>query len=346
VNRRVLPTTALVVSLLHGGLGRAEERSVDAATPADTRDAQTLYTTGMGYFDHDDYDSALKAFQDSYSHVKSPNSHFMIARTLARLGRNVEAYAALQQVIAECQALDKRYADTAHAAEEKLTEVRSRIGLVTLKAGRMPKDTRILVADEPVATLEKPVPVLPGDTEIVAVTKDGKKHSQTVTVRAGGDATATIDIAPEVPPEKSVVENDTAHPPYLIEAEAHVVGETIAVSNQVTRGAGPGLRANVDIVPKGILPGINDDIAVGTGIDWIASSYDPHVTVPIVGQWNFWVIDDLSLFIEPGIGLTFGAGTHVTPSFYAGARVRIWKSVHIVGRVGIPNATLGASVLF
>jgi len=229
--------------------------------------------------------------------------------------------------------------------------VRPRIGLLTIKTGRMPKGTRILVADEPVATLEKPVPVLPGDTEVVAVTPDGKRHTQTVSLREGADATATVDIAPAPPPQKSFVESDTGHPKYLVEVEAHLAGETLQPNARTSRGAGPGVWANVVVLREGIIPGVDDDIAVGTGLDWIGTSKDAngnvsHFILPIVAQWNFWVIPDLSLFLEPGVSFTFGAGTHFRPGLYAGARFRVWRSIHVIGRLGIPDATLGASILF
>ncbi len=345
MNRTGLPFVAAALFVAVPSLAETGH-SVDDASAADQKDAQKLYAEGMDHFDHDDYDAALSAFHDSYEHVNSPNSHFMEARSLARLGRNIEAYAALEQVIAETDALGKRYADTARAARDKLAEVRPRIGLLTIKTARVPKGTHYLVSDVPITTLEKPIPVLPGETTIVAVTPDGVRHTQTVNVQPGADVTTTVDIVPEAPKPKDTIEEDTAHIQYHVELEGHIAGETLSTGRDATRGAGPGFRASVVILPRGIINGLNDSLAISSGFDWLGTSDFPHTTVPILAQWNIWLAKDLSLLAEPGAELTFGIGTHIAPSVYAGLRYRVFRSVHITARVGVPNATLGASIVF
>ena len=83
-------------------------KEVAAATPAEKSEASNLYAAAMADFEKDALDNALKGFRDSYGVVKSPNSHFMIARTLARLGRNVEAYEELEATIAESKTIPLR----------------------------------------------------------------------------------------------------------------------------------------------------------------------------------------------------------------------------------------------
>jgi hypothetical protein len=82
-----------------------------------------------------------------------------------------------------------------------------------------------------------------------------------------------------------------------------------------------------------------------TGFDWIGSSNQAHAFVPLQAQWNFWVIPDLSFLLEAGAAFTFGADTKVVPALHAGARFRVYKKLYVTGRVGIPTATIGVSLL-
>ena len=85
---------------------------------------------------------------------------------------------------------------------------------------------------------------------------------------------------------------------------------------------------------------------MGVGGDWILSSSRKHVLIPVTVQWNFWLSDHFALFIEPGLSVVLGAGTHLQPAIYAGGRYVLGSSVAILGKAGIPDATLGLGVLF
>jgi hypothetical protein len=282
----------------------------------------------------------------------------MIARSLARLGRNVEAYKELTAVIDECDARGERYADTKQAAYAKRQEVTPRIGLLTVTKGNAPKGTQVSLGDEKVAPSElgKPIAVLPGETKVVAVTPDGKKHTQKVTLRAG----TTADVAIDIPTEKKHVEaketpfNEIDHPVHKVALELHGAGETVPPSDVDSRGAGVGARLYVNVLPRGLFDGVNDSFAVGAGADWILSSTRveseggprKHVLVPVTVQWNLWLVDNFALFFEPGVNMVFGAGTHVQPAIYVGGRYVLGSSVAIVARAGIPDVTLGLGLLF
>jgi hypothetical protein len=346
VLRRVVFLAVLLAPIVAVRPAFGEGRSVDAASTEDKDAAQDAFKRGMEYFDRDDYEAALKEFRASYDRVKSPNSHFMVARTMARQGNNADAYTELLAVIEESEALGARYKDTTTAAREKLAEVRSRIGLLTVKVGRTPKGTRVLLGEEPLpaAKVGKAIPVLPGDTTVTAVTPDGKRHPQTVTLHAGDEKTVTVEVVPPPPAEKSFVEKDE-HTRYLLELEAHFVGETVTPNDHTGRGAGVGARVNVEILRKGLISGVNDSVGLGTGVDWLGTR-GSHFLVPLVATWNFWLIPELSVFVEPGANLLLGAGTQVKPTVYVGARVRVWRRLNVTARVGLPDATLGASWLF
>jgi hypothetical protein len=321
-----------VLSLFWAARGVAAGKSVTEATAADKNAAANAYKSAMAAFDKNELETALKGFRESYEKVKSPNSHFMIARTLARLGRNAEAYDELNGVIAEAGELGEKYEDTVHAAYAKLDE-------------HGPKEATVVVGDDKLdpARLGKPVPVLPGETA-VTVSQPGKdKRTQKVQVEAGATAEVKFDLAtrdPEKPPPEPVY-----HGPYRVELEASVVGETLAPPYPVTRGAGAGLRAAFPVVDRGVL-GNMDNFALSTGLDWIGTSTDPHFYIPAQLQWNVWLIEELSLRLEPGAAVMFGAGsTRVVPSLFAGVRYQIYKSFYVHGRVGIPIAGIGVSLL-
>jgi hypothetical protein len=353
VDRRVL----LVIALLALCPTRVAS-AADSPSEGDKQRAQQLYDGAMKAFDQDDYDGALRGFQSSYEAVKSPNSHFMIARSLARLGRNVEAYKELTLVIDECDARGERYADTKHAAYAKRQEVTPRIGLLTVTQGNAPKGTHVSLGDEKVAPSDigKPLPVLPGETKVVALTPDGKTHTQKVTLLAG----ATADVALDIPNEKKHVEvkeppfNETDYRTYSAALELHAAGETVPPSDIDSRGAGVGARLYVNILPRGLFPGVVDSFAVGAGADFILTSTRAeeaggprkHVLVPVTAQWNLWFVDNFALFFEPGVNMVFGAGTHVQPAIYVGGRYVLGSSVGIVLRAGIPDVTLGLGLLF
>jgi len=341
---RALSLALLSAPLLSVAPAFAAGKTVDEATADEKKEAGNLYTTAMADFDRSAFDPALKGFRESYARVKSPNSHFMIARTLARLGRNAEAFDELTAVISEAEALGGRYADTVHAAYAKMEEIRPRVAFVTVSVANAPKNTKVLVNDEPLdpARLGKPVPVLPGPTKVTVVTPTGERFARSATIEAGSSANVAIDVGPGA--NKQDEPETNPRDSYKVEIEAHVVGETLAPPSGATRGAGPGALVGWELLRRGVLGDV-DSLAVVAGFDWIATSNDPHFSVPLALQWNLWLTPDLSLRLEPGASLLIGAGDPtVSPLLLIGARYRVYKRVYATGRVGIPGATLGVAL--
>jgi hypothetical protein len=255
---------------------------VNDATAAEKNAAAATYKSAMAAFDKNEFEAALKGFRESYDKVKSPNSRFMIARTLARLGRNAEAYEELNGVIADAGELGPKYEDTVHAAYAKLDEIKPRIGFVVVTVEHGPKDATVMVGDDKLAAgrLGKPVAVLPGETAVTVSAPGKDKRTQKVQVEAGATAEVKFDLAtrdPTKPPPEPVY-----HAPYRVELEASVVGETLAPPYPVTRGAGAGIRAAFPVVDRGVL-GSMDNFALSTGLDWIGTSSDPilHPRTPM-----------------------------------------------------------------
>jgi hypothetical protein len=337
-------TTAAILSLLAAPDVRAEGKSVDEASPTERKEAGQIYSDAMADFDKDALEKALAGFRDSYHHVRSPNSHFMIARSLARLGRNAEAYAELDSVIAEADALGTRYADTSRAAGEKREQVRPRVALLTIHVAHAPKGAKYTLGGEPFdpRRLDKPIAVDPGESKVVVTPPGGVEQPWTKTIQAGDSGTIEIDLAPG---EKSGVGAAAAsHRPYLLEIQGHVVGETLDPPGPAVRGAGVGGRLALEISKTGVLDAM-DSLALTAGADWIGTNNQKHVWIPLALQWNVWVLPKFSLFFEPGVALMVGAGTHGSPALDVGVRYQLWRSVSAVGRLGIPGATIGVSLL-
>lgn len=334
---------ALLLPLLYAGGAFAAGATVDKATPAEKKQAGDAYAAAMKDFEEDSYEKALAGFQESYRIVKSPNSRFMIGRTYARLGRNVEAYQELDLVIKEAEALGQRYAVTADSAREKLGEVRPRIGIVTVKIARAPKGSRAFLGGEavPAEQLNKPLPVLPGETQAVLQTPDGTRYTQLVQIQEGGQATVELSV-PEAAPKTA--DEEPVRGQHRFELGGHVVGETVLPTDTATRGAGVGARAGFQFAPFGFF-GASDSFAIVSGIDYIGTSTEPHAWVPLQIQWNFWVLPRFSVMLEPGAALTFGSETKLWPAIHAGARYRVYKKLYVTGKVGVPSATLGVSLL-
>ncbi|HEX7672233.1 MAG TPA: hypothetical protein VF395_21705, partial [Polyangiaceae bacterium] len=168
-------TLALALSVFASTSAHAGSKSVDEATAQEKKEAGATYANALADFDKNRFDEALAGFRESYGHVRSPNSHFMIARTLAKLGRNAEAYTELDAVITEADALGERYSDTTHAAREKREEIRPRVALITINVAHAKKGTMYSVAGDVVDPdrLGKPMALLPGETKVVVTPPGG-----------------------------------------------------------------------------------------------------------------------------------------------------------------------------
>lgn len=335
----------------------AEAPNVDTANAAQRAAAQQEYDAALQHFQAGEYDAALAGFRKSYETVRSPNSHFMIARSLARQGRNVEAYAELTRVINEARTLfGTRYVDTIQAAQAKQSDIRPRIALVTVRAAKMPEKTTYEVEGQSLtaADLSDPVPALPGKIHVVAKLPDGRTVERETHVIAGETGTVDLDLpAAEtttgkpaaVVDNRAHIERKGKHPRYTFELEGHVMYTTIEPPGAIDRGFGPGVRGSLPIVPEGLIPALNDSLAVSTGLDYAATAAADHIYIPVVLQWNLWVLPGFSGFFEPGIAILTARGTHVLPNFELGARFFVVPDkVSITARAGVPTVSLGVSV--
>lgn len=181
---------------------RAAGASLESATPAQKKTAGEHFMAGMKAFDANKYDEALQAFRDSYRSVASPNSHLMIARTLVKLGRLGEAYEEYEKTQKEAEEdakVDKKYAKAGKSAADERDALRSKIALLSVQVTGAGGGDQLTVGGRQIdqADWSKPVPVDPGNVDVVLESASGKTTRKQVTATAGG--TPTVQIAPAAP---------------------------------------------------------------------------------------------------------------------------------------------------
>ena len=109
-------------------------------------------------------------------------------------------------------------------------------------------------------------------------------------------------------------------------------------------GLGAGVRATIPFLQDGPVPGINNNMGIGLGADYAYRS-DNHctgirsangLTIPVVLQWNFFLLRRLSVFGEVGVAWQTG-GTRPTftlvPALLA---VGVTLSTNQLGAVAVP----------
>jgi hypothetical protein len=333
-------------SILHA----QEEGEKAQPSAAQVERAEREYTAAMERFEAGDYQAALEGFTRSYQSVPSPNSHFMIARAMAKLGNNEQAYLELSRVIREAEAGGGKYTATAESARAKRDEIRPRIGLVRVEAEALPKGSKLTLEGRPIEPDDygEALPVLPGNVTLVVELPSGQVIEKKVFVETGGEKSIRLSKprqAKEPEPTGAFVQRES-HASYLIEVTVGGVYTLIEPPELPNQGGGFGGRLALQILPKGVVPGLNDGLAVGGGADFILSSVPSHMWFPIFAQWNVWITPELSAFLEPGVAImTEGGGLNF--HIEVGGRYMLAKDwLALTLRAGIPVVFGGVSVLF
>jgi hypothetical protein len=175
------------------------------------------------------------------------------------------------------------------------------------------------------------------------------------------------------------------HPLYNAELEPHLIVEWDNYTNCADDGFGPGFRAAIPILDNGPIPKINNNMAIGFGLDWAHSSLNNRCgafnngttyygngftadvwSVPVVLQWNFFLLPKISVFGEGGLVFqhfradggyfngctnangfcsTDGTDNQVNGSFSVGGRFLVSDSVGFLVRLGYPYFSAGVSIL-
>jgi hypothetical protein len=171
---------------------------------------------------------------------------------------------------------------------------------------------------------------------------------------------ALVGLAAGLARGEGTIKSPDDHPHYIAEIEPHVIFRD---DNYFATGIGLGARVSFPIVDPGFIKGINDTIALSTGLDlsFLNDCYyrndvgcgETLFGIPLLMQWNFYVAPHISVFGEPGFELYFYnyngcpagvacnnnfASTHFAPFVLnGGMRYHFNDSIAITPRVGFDN---------
>ena len=161
------------------------------------------------------------------------------------------------------------------------------------------------------------------------------------------------------------IKSPGAHYPYGTSVDLHLV---VQWNEEVfDEGIGPGMRIHFPVIDNGPIPSINNNLAIGTGIDLTFSDGDCgpfdcsawQFWIPLTVQWNFFFTEAFSVFPELGLALQYvnidypvafldGDDDDIDLEFvfWLGGRYMFTPAVGMTLRIGVPSLLLGATFLF
>jgi hypothetical protein len=186
--------------------------AVCAADPG-TNDPQVIesaryeFAEGTTHYQRKRWADALRSFEQSFSHVDSPNTELMIARCLRELGRTPEAAAVFSSAEANARrrltAGEAKYRETADTAASEGAAVRAKLGTLQIHVAH-PSGSTLMVDNKTVPLSKDGDATLfhePGTASVVVSGARKAEQRQTVTVQAA--ATIKMEFAgQEAEPER------------------------------------------------------------------------------------------------------------------------------------------------
>ncbi|HEX4354133.1 MAG TPA: hypothetical protein VHZ95_14490 [Polyangiales bacterium] len=166
------------------------------------------------------------------------------------------------------------------------------------------------------------------------------------------------------------IDSSGHHSRYMVELEPHLVWQWTGDEVAVDDGIGLGFRVSIPIMQDGPVPTLNNNLAIGFGLDWahfgggcygVSNACDEDdIWVPVTLQWNFFLTQAISIFPELGLGFRDaifdgylcsngrcrGSDLEVQPILWFGARFRVLDQFALVLRLGTPSLEFGASFTF
>ncbi len=191
------------------------------STPVQREQAQSRFLRGKAKLGKGQYAEALAEFNASLDIVASPNTRLYVGRCLRELGRIVEAYVELGRTEVEAKELavdDPRYAKAAEAAHDERSKLASQLGFVEISIDNPTEATTLKVAGDAIRRggWSEPLPVLPGNAEVIVETEGRQPITRNVEVKAGEHTKLSIDAAAgqpsaaPLPPAKSAGMSDSS----------------------------------------------------------------------------------------------------------------------------------------
>jgi hypothetical protein len=144
-------------------------------------------------------------------------------------------------------------------------------------------------------------------------------------IRRAVFASALATLAFASRPASAQIKEPGNHPDYDVEIEPHVL---VTWDGEYTNdeGFGLGLRASVPVMDNGPVPKINNNFAIGFGLDWAhygdecggwwrgrgvgwagADCTENDFIAPVVVQWNFFFSPVVSAYGEFGLAMVFAS---------------------------------------
>jgi hypothetical protein len=166
-----MSTTSIILLLL---LAQAAQPAV---VPEDAIEAEKLRAEAAGLYDKGDYTGALKQLEASYAKHPLPRTLSLIAQVNENLGRLVEAMDALQ-----------RHLEIAPSSSEIgawVGDLQQRLGRLTLACDTIGAEITVDGKAVGVVPLAKPVWVVPGEHQVLAMKKGAVPVVKRVEVKAG-----------------------------------------------------------------------------------------------------------------------------------------------------------------
>lgn len=148
------------------------------------------------------YTDALPLFEEVARELESPNALLYVARCLREMGRDIEAYRAMDRTVklaGERAVIEDRFADTQAAAKLELAELEKRVGRVTVSVPDAPMGTVIEVAGQATAADATTV-VAPGRVLVEVRAPGHAPVRRQLDAGPGSQQSVIIQIAAAPPP--------------------------------------------------------------------------------------------------------------------------------------------------
>jgi hypothetical protein len=186
--KRVVRCLLLVVVVLMTTL------SLPTASRAD--DAEEQFTKGQRLYEDGKYDKALPLFRAALAATSSPNARLYVARCLAKLNKNAEAYEEMKQTVADATERaesEPRYAETRDSAAALLALLENKVAKLVVAISDQHRGARVEINGVVIKDPGVPHAVEPG--EVLVRGKAPKKKLVEKRFELPAGVTRTITLA-------------------------------------------------------------------------------------------------------------------------------------------------------
>jgi hypothetical protein len=160
-------------------------------------EARTAYAAGVEAFGSANYERAHKQFSLAESKFPSPNIELMLARSLIKLDKLVEAHRMLS-VARDNAGQTPKYANAASAARDELAELDKRLAVLHLHVAAARGDETVSINGEQLAPLAwaSPIIVAPGTLRVELTRPGAPSELKQLSLAPGASATLELKIRP------------------------------------------------------------------------------------------------------------------------------------------------------